>query len=335
MASLLEDPSSWRLRTSGGIPYKLLSVDGSFEHEKADVNLKLLIQSSQLFPFCVESFPPPITVGNITVPQYAKYAGTNLGVKRVQFKSFDEALPVDPFNTDSAAPSFTYFPVLELNVEIGSTPFGSKNPADPFTFLEISAEASGEFIHSPPINMNMQDVEPDPNNPPAPVPPPAVAGGAGGALGAMLTRRIRNRGTPRKIRTPYVPHTVLVPQTTWSVGWKRVNFENFYYVIRPRLEDLLGKVNSEAFQILYAAWPETLLFIGYSFRYNYTWRDGYVDRPFIDLELKFLEKRVLYNGVVRGHQDVWLPGTGWVRLVYNRTGGATYDAADFNTLFAQ
>lgn len=309
MAGVLEDPSQWRLRTNFGIPYKLKTLEGSFEHEKAELNLTMLVASNQLFNLMAEMFPPPISYGNVTIPQYAKYGTTNLGVKRVRFKSFDDNLPIDPFRLDGNAPIGTYFPVLELDVEVSSTPFGSKKPSDPQTFLEISADASGEFVHSPPTNAQFQPVMNDPN---------------GG-------QRVVNNGPPKKSRVPYVPHTVLIPQTSWSISWKRIPFENFRDVIRPRLEYLLGSVNASPFTILYSTWPETLLFVGYSYKYNFTWRDGYVDKPFIDLDLKFLEKRVLWNGIVRGHQDVWRPGVGWDRILIN--GRPTYDGRDFNVMF--
>ena len=322
MAGILEDPSQWRLRTNGGIPYKLKSLEGSFEHEKAELNVNMLVASNRLFHLMAEMFPPPVSYKDITIPQYAKYGTTNLGVKRVRFKSFDPELPIDPFNLDGSAPANTYFPVLELDIEVGSTPFGSKRPDDPFTFLEISAEASGEFIHSPPTNTAGQDIEQTTD----PVQGPQ-------SFGPFAKGRVTKKGKPKPIRTPYVPHTVLVPQTTWSVGWKRIPFKVFRDKIRGRLETILGTVNSEPFVILYATWPETLLFVGYSYKYSFTWRDGYVDEPFIDLDLKFLEKRVLWSGFVRGHQDVWQPGKGWVRLVFDRTNRPTYDAADFNILF--
>lgn len=329
MAGHLEDPTQWRLRTNGGVPYKLKSLEGEFEFEKAGLNVNMLIASNQLFALMAEMFPPPTVFGDLTIPQYAKYGTTNLGVKRVRFKSFDDNLPIDPFNLDGSAPAGTYFPVLELDVEVGSTPFGSKKGDDPFTFLEISADASGEFIHSPPTAAMTQEAVPNTDTLP------------NGAFGPLPRKAFEAANKPPKpLRVPNIPHTMLVPQTTWSVGWKRLFFENFRDVIRPRLEYLLGKVNSAPFTILYGTWPTTLLFLGYSYKYNYTWRDGYVDKPFVDLDLKFLEKVVIWDGVVRGHQDIWRPGKGWDRLVlkYDRTTGVreyTYQEADFNILFAK
>jgi hypothetical protein len=304
MAGYLEDDTQWRLRTNGGIPFKWLSLEGDFESVKADVNLKLLIQGYNLIPFCVELFPPPIQFGAVSIPQYVQFGNMNLVCKNVRFRSFDVGLPIDPMNFDFSAPVGTYFKTIEVELSLGSSPTGSRNPADPFTFLELSADASGEYIHVPPANTKFQPT--DENGEPD--------------------------GDPTPNRVPILPHTILVPQSTWSVKWSKIPLNIFRNAIQPRIELALGKVNSDVFSILFASYKETLLFTGYSFRYAYTWRDGYVDNPFVDLDMKFLEKRVFFGGKVRGHQDVWRPGVGWDRLLIN--GLPTYEAVDFNTIFA-
>jgi hypothetical protein len=305
MAGYLEDPTQWRLRTLvNNIPYKLLSAEGSFEHVSAAMDIKVLIHTSDLIAFCSELFPAPFMFGAISIPQYVRFGNIgNLVAKSVSFKGFDSGLPTDPTQVDPGAPIGTYFPTLELTIHLSTAPQGS--PTNPVTYLEVSADASGEYIHVPPANTTLQSLNPD---------------------GTPNTTE-----PPRRNRVPILPHTIMVPQTMWSLKWPRIPFFVFRDGIRPRLELALGKVNSEAFSLLYANFPETLLFAGYTYSFAFTWKPGSDDAPFINLDMKFLEKRVLWRGLIRGHQDVWRPGSGWDRLLIN--GQPSYEAVDFNTIF--
>ncbi|MCK5632679.1 hypothetical protein KAH94_02950, partial [bacterium] len=55
-------PSNWRLRTTGGIRYKLLEgfPKGTFEAENGKITEQYVIQSSDLIPFVLESFAPMV-----------------------------------------------------------------------------------------------------------------------------------------------------------------------------------------------------------------------------------------------------------------------------------
>ena len=326
MASYFEDATLWRLRTNlYGIPYKLLSESGMFEFVKASANARVLIRQSDLIQFCTEMLPPPIRWGGITIPQYARFGPSQLCINKINWKSFDDSLPTDPLLVDTTADVGTYYPILELDIELTTTPYGSRDPTDPLTFLEISAESSMQVLYSPPKNATWQNVGED--------------GEAD--------------GEPEANRDPAISHQVMLPQTMWSVGWHKIPLFDFRDIIRPRLESILGKVNSEPFGILYATGPTTLLCVGYSYKYEYSWKDGYVDMPLVDLDIKFLEKNIrkpVYlvpqdvdiNGKpgpnntvifqkIFGHQDFWRPGHGWGRLLID--GKPTFDAIDFNLLF--
>ena len=77
----------------------------------------------------------------------------------------------------------------------------------------------------------------------------------------------------------------------------------------------MGRCNSAVFPLLFNAWPETLLFAGYTYKADYTWRDGQVTIPPITCEMKIIEKRVLWNSKIVGHNHFWRPGKGFERLL--------------------
>lgn len=323
MAGNLEDPSQWRLSTVGGVKYKILKLNGSFEAVTAGLVLSVLVQGSDLIAFGEEMLPPPLTFGSLTIPQYTRFPGTNLIVKKLSVESFDDSLPTDPFGMDSSAPPSTYFKTVKVDIEFGPPPFGEANPADPTTFLEVSASASGEFIHTTGAGVHWiseadkspTDSDDDESS------ASSQSGSAGGGGGGSVNR------------TPNVPCTVLCPQTQWDLKWRMIPFDYFQSTIRPRLNLMIGRVNSKPFSPAYADVPTTLLFTGHNYSYEFTWRNGYVNKPFISLNLKFLEKRILWQGSIRGHNDYWRPGVGWSGILIN--GRPPYERADFNALFAR
>lgn len=332
MSGLIENPTAWRLRSpDGAVPFKYLGVEGSFENENAGVTLKAIIPARSLIAFCGETFPPSVVVGNISIPQSKTLPGLpGLIAKRVAFKGQIDGKPVDPFGFDPAAPTGTYQDTIEVTVEYGprspQRPQPSQN--NPFTFLEITGNTTGEIINTTAprakwltktSNKTEEEEQEDP---------------------AGKDANVATDSDEEAQKDPTVPVMIVVPQTEWTVKWKQVPAETFQNVLVTRLRWALGRVNSTAMSLLFNAEPTTILFTGYNYTQAYSWRDGLISSPPIDVEMKFTEKRVVWNNVIRGHNDFWRPGKGWETLILekNRVTGAkryAYESRDLNVLFRQ
>ena len=93
-------------------------------------------------------------------------------------------------------------------------------------------------------------------------------------------------------------------------------------------------MNSLPLPFLYNAQPETVLYAGQSTSNSYSWRDDNVNSSPIDLSMKLIEKRVVWRGITVGHNHVWEPGKGWVRvLIGPDKDEPMYRRTDFNFLF--
>lgn len=330
--SQFELPSTWRLGTSGGIPYRFMGMDGTFTDEDGSANWRAIIPATSLVAFVTELFPAPLVVGNKVIPRGATMPGfPGMNAKRVRFKAQDDALPIDPFSYDPGAAAGTYNSFIEVDVEFG-TGFKQPNPDDPRTFLEITATASGEYLHAaipgakwvPQTNENSADsnVNADDDF--------LIADPDTGELKNPDTKI--KKGDEEVNRSPDVPHATLVPTTEWNLKWTQIPYDTFFNTIIHRVRLLLGKVNSTTWSVLFNARPETLLFAGYSYSTQYTWRDDQVETPPVQLEIKILEKRVIWKGVICGHNHFWRPGKGWQILLIDGTNKA-FGGYDFNFLF--
>ena len=333
MASNFDNPSLWRLTTNAGLRYKMLDMEGGVEDEHGYVNIRLLIQSSSLLAFFAEFLPPPITVGNISVPQGSILPGfPTLPVKKITFKSFDgQDKPIDPFGFDIGAPAGTYSPVVEVNVNYDSNvKKSSPTSSDPQTFLEISSVSKMEFMHTTAPNAKwLPRKNPDLPNPDDDQTP--------GAWADAQTSRIVSP-TPvdqptEENRDPTAPVTIAVPLTEWRVRWPQVPYDLFSNVMIHRLRMMHGRVNDANMPLLFYATPETILFTGYSQQQRHTWRDGFTSTPPLSVEMTFLEKRVVWGGVIRGHNDFWRPGKGWETLLIDGVNKA-HKSWNLNLLFS-
>ena len=317
MAANFEDPDSWRLRLNG-VPVKYLGTDGNFDANTGSVTYKALIPSGRIVDFLEGLFPPPLTVGNLSVPQSTALPGMpGLIARKMSFKG-QMTEPTDPFGFDSTAPTGTYQPVIEVVIEYGMSRLQSPNPNDPKTFLEISSQASGEYlkVETPnakwhhkaesPATPQPDSTAPSNNNSIRPADVDAVPPGAS-----------PNASSKEAVKNPNTPITVLVPETEWTVKWNQIPYQYFVDVLIYRLKWCLGRVNSTYFPILFNADPETILFMGWNYTENFTWRDTYIEKPPINLEMKFKEKRVVNNGIVCGWNHAWRMKDGWNYLLLN------------------
>lgn len=345
MASNFDDPSLWRLLI-GTVPFKMMEVDGDFEPESANITMRGLIPADRLVEFAVGAFPPPIQVGNISVPQPFGLPGLPAMVcRKMSFKSFVDGKPIDPFGFDSGASSDTYGKVIEVNLEFGASPIQQPDPEDPNTFLEITGNSSGNFLHSPAPNAKWKVKERNPTDPPDGQAPGVGTGFTPPEPGVELgtasnendfVHSSSSQSTARNSRPvnsdPTTSVTIVAPQTEWTIKWKQIPYEVWVNKLVVRLRWLLGRVNSEKFPILFNALPETLLFVGFNYTQTYTWRDGLISAPPIDLEMKIIEKHVIWNGVIRGHNDFWRPGVGWETLLIDGV-RPSYEGRDFMVMF--
>jgi hypothetical protein len=322
------DYSSWRQDTNGGIKYRFLGSAGNFTADEGEVTWRAIFRGQDLIPLLQELFPPPLILyGNIAIPQ----AGTMPGVpsftaRKISYKSLDgNDLPIDPFSQDGAAVDGTYGSLITVEVSFGPSNKPKGNPNDPRTFLEISSNEGGHFIYAPPTGTsNTTDTNSEGDD-------DQTQGGP------VQSIRMKPKGTvvpgeAEPNRHPQVPSLVLVPTTEWSITWKQIPFEIFKHTIIWRMRLLSGRVNSDNLPWLLDAQPDTVLFNGFTYKESYTWRDGKVNAPPIDVTMKLSEKRVYWKGIVCGHQHDWYPGQGWRRVTLE-DGSPKYRRFTFSDVF--
>jgi hypothetical protein len=311
VTSTTDNPSAWRLTTVGGVKYRFLGMDGSFDPEGGEISWRGLFQAADLLTVLVELFPPPLELGNVTIPTGGFMPGIpNFIAKKVGFKTQEGVdLPIDPFAADVGAALGTYHGLIELDITFGPSNKREPDPNDPRTFLEIKSKTGGEFIYiSPDQNTKLQ---PETNNlgsadedPSDPTLDPDTARRLGMVTGET---KIANRN-------PIIPTVIFVPKTEWTITWKQIPYEHFRNTVVWRLRIMNGRVNSKEIPFMFDAEPETLLFAGFDYGESYTWRDGKVNVPPIDVTFKLIEKRLIWNGVTIGHNHSFDPKRGWVRV---------------------
>lgn len=337
------DYASWHLKTNGGLKYRFLGMDGDFNPDGGTILWRALIRTQDLVLAAQEMFPPPYEIGGMSFPQPGRMPGFPQFVgKNIRFKSFEgQKQPIDPFNADTDSNfADSYGEFVEIEVEFGSSNKPQPNLADPRTFLEISADVGGEFIHAPSYSTLVYEevVDEETGGPSVPLEDDAEDDADDQAPGGWIDNegnlRVKSRETGEKytIRVPSAPFLVLQPITNWTVTWRQIPYHIFRRVTVNRLRVLNGRVNSAPIPFLFNAPPETILFAGFKYTESYTWRDGFINTPPIDVEIKLVEKRVLWKGIVAGHNHLWYPGEGWMRVRLG-DGSNPYRGFDFNWLF--
>ncbi len=286
MSSVYEDPSTWRLRTTGSrqVPYRIIGTDGSFEAESASAQMTILIPANRLLDFATEMFPPVYMSGGFPYyPARGRIGGTPLQAIRINWKGHIDGKPVDPLRIDRNPPENTYQEVCEVTVQFQTLDANKDepDPNNPETFLDISCAGAGEFIHTT-------------------APDGEWVGGENGD------------GVPNELMSTSV--SIMVPESEWNVSWARVPVQYWTSTLKNKLRAALGKVNSGSMPIFFDAPTETVLFLGYTMSREYTWRE---QQPPFKLNLKFLEKHISDNGSVYGHNHFWKADEGWTRLLIN------------------
>lgn len=352
MAGYQEDPTKWRLKTSDGIPYKVLGMTGGYDRDAGKIQVEVLIPSSSLDDFLPFIFPPPVQIGYILYPKATSLPGIpSLVATSLTFKSQDEQLPIDPYGFDPNAPSGTYYGILHLSIEYDTlTKQRKPNPNDPRTFLEISSNVSGEFLHTTMPNGHFvveanKNVDTDGDG----VPDisdadltDAYSGPGDQLIGVYVDPETKEeqRGpitiySDKVIKNPNVPIMITVPTTEFTVRYPQIDYEYFYNVFSHRLDAAMGKVNLKQVKWLHGGTERgTLLFAGYSHQERSTWRSGKLNYPPVTVEMKIIRKRIIWDGVIKGHQHVWNPKNGWEKVKLKESPTKyLYEEYDINRLF--
>ncbi len=361
MATDPYNPSTWRLTTAGGIPYRILDVSGSSEQDTTSVTEVYLVQATSILQFIIESFPPPLVVNGIPFYRNRRLPGLpNLSTRRISWERFIDGLPIDPFQTDTVAPAKTYPDLARVTIE-----YSNVREPDENSFLHISGNVAGEFLHVALPKATTVNEE------------AGESSSSGGASGNPNTRTTLSAAQ-------------LVPEIEWTIRWDQVGRKFFKETLLPRLREALGKVNSKPWPLLFQEgerngrvavepqqWAETLLFVGFTFEETFQVNaliplepieeserdkikrekleaDQDAKLPPVRLEMKFLEKRVedyLRDSttgqiviskvddktkvtVVYGHNHIWNDDQGGWRKVYvSGKLRSLYEHYDFNKLF--
>lgn len=310
----MENVNAWRLRTAGGIPYRLFegSPGGGFSEEDADATEVYIIQASRLNDFILESFPNPAVVrgDGWSFQKKRKMPGPNLlYTTKVTYDGFPKGVPIDPWENDTNAPSGTYAEFLKVTISYATNKDqGNKEDDDPGggddggdddeDFYQVSAQASGEFFTLPTRGLTWADEDDYPGRPP------------------KDREAIDDVLVPASMIIPEIEYTVTYPfLTPWMTR-----------VLVHRYRQTMGGVNDNPLAVFLNAPAETILCVGFSYTWKNTWRTG---NSKIDFEGRFLEKSPEPGA---GHNHFWRPGVGWAKI-RKPDGEFVYGEMPFGPLF--
>jgi len=297
------------LRNASGIPYSLRQGYPTFKMSDEGVSAveEYVINLDDMNAFYLLSMPPPIVFGdNVQLFNRRNMPGTlNLPTKNLEFRPLADDLPQDPFGVDPPGYNNPYL-IAKINYETNPiNSGGGVDPADPTTFLEVSFDATAEFLKIPSNKTNFVTAE------------NATAQGradrCGGSLNADADRTAAGNNVEIEVKAneanidTEVPTTILIPTTTYTVTWKLALNPNF-----ALFRSLIGRVNTFTDPLFFDAPPETILFVGYSGSRSFLW-DGEGETTITpwNLTFKFIGKHVEdADGAVYGWQHIYRPSSG-------------------------
>lgn len=293
--------SLWTHTTTGGIPYKLVKQTGGIQEYQTSAQEEIIIQSNRLSAFQSECFPSPVIgFGGLYYPPRRRFPGqSHLHVTDLSWEALDDGLPVMPFR-DGSAP--TYYEHVRVRLQYAPVPFDdTEDPSDPLTFLQISANIAGTYIH-----------------------------------GELRGAKDENG---KDIPEPDTPRLVLETLVEWTLRWPMIPTEWFDDVLMPRMRAKAGFINDAASRIWKNAPAETILFTGFDFSTERNWSpdEGETRAP-TNCTMKFIEKNFQHNGKQVTHNHIWLPpdkdgnARGWNK-VQIEPGRFTYETADLDAIF--
>ena len=266
----MQDPSDWTLTSPGGIKHRLIQQKGNFGQENASWTQEIIIQSIDFEAFILECFPQPIDVGDGTIEYPRRFypAGLpSLECQKVDVEGLTSGKPIDPYaaGTDLFAPELydkTFEPYLRVTIQYGTSPANdmARDKSKPLTFLEINASESGEFLSH---EVNQEDVEWEDDD--------------------------GESGRPDEKDTD-LHRTIVATEVEWTCRWPQIPFTFFQTILKGRLHEAMGKVNDDTIALFGNAPAETILFLGYSRKYEFTWRRGFSGVSPVEVTIRFLEK---------------------------------------------
>ena len=316
----MQDPAEWKLTSPGGVRHKLIRQWGSFGREDASWNMEICIQSWDLMAFVAECFPTPFRMGAFVVyPRRFCPAGLpTLECKTVSAEEFTSGKPIDPFGAGislytAEEYNATYEPYLRLSLSFGPSPSNDQEPdqSNPFTWLEISAGESGEFLTADVNQSQVRWVDKNGNSEP-----------------------------PGENDTP-VSQGITEKRLEWTCKWPQIPFDFFQDVLVGRMRAVMGQVNDAAMELFGDAPIETIMFLGCQESYEYTWREGRSGTSPVQATLRFAEKNFVgrqkaiptinWQDVQVTHNHMWRPNHGWQRMLVG--GEPLYKSGDLNSIF--
>ncbi len=236
----------FHLVTATGIPYRLISSAGSSDGTVETAQEVYLMDDDHVAAFLRESFPATTVTSGVPITNTRPMPGrTRLRTVNVTWEPFIQGKPIDPFFYDNAiAPAVhneTYGDLVQVTIDY-SNEVEEQDPEDPDTYLEITANAAGEYLHiaTPEAKFNSATRSSD---------------------GSTI---VNGTDSPNTYPTG-VPATIIVTETEWTVTWKRVDRQWFDDVLISRLRNAQGAVNSSKMPLLKDAFPETILFGGFTY----------------------------------------------------------------------
>lgn len=297
MPSNIYDPSTWTSETFGGIPYRLMEgfPKLTFLEDGMSATEEYLIRTTDLQLFAIESFPPAAQFGDLLLkaPNRQMPGVFGLLTKEVSAEPFPGDRPMDPFFVadDSNPPTFAPLTKVTIAYEVKANSAES-DETDPESFLVHSITAGGEYLTIPPDTVQSKDKaapadrdgdgHPDTSNPD----------------GSPIEIKDEPAADLKKLN---VPITKIVPTIEHSLEWSKCPVPPWGH-----LRYAMGKVNSDQIPLFFNAPAETVLFLGFSAKQEWTW-DG--RKPWT-LSMKFSERAIVEKGYRMTWNHFWIPGKG-------------------------
>ncbi len=308
--SVNESSANWKLSTPGGIKYKLIEgfPRGSFDEENGEIEEQYVIRANQLAAFVNESFPPVIVLGGFWFFQGKRVCPHHafLFTKRISFEPLEPGKPCDPYNVHGGLTDTDTY-AEHLKITINYSVDEQNNNDDNESFLTVSADNSGEWL---------------------------VIDAAEDSLWEFcgnLADLQRLAGLPpgEPIEEFQLPASQLVPKTRWNVKWPKFP-DTLLAIVIDRCRDAFGKVNSEIMPLFNNAVPDSILFTGFSYTKEYSWKEA----PAVSMDMMFEEKFIKDASICQDdvtHQHIYRPGSGFQKLLINDD--YLYKTNDHNRLF--
>lgn len=288
-----------RRSSPGGISYALLENSPRItitEEENSAVE-DWLIEAAKVNDLALEVSPPPTIVGGIIFkPPGFKMPGTVLVSEEVTFEPHGNALPMDPFNSDSDAPEGTYekYAKATITYRLNRNSNDDDDPDDPTTFLTHTINAGAKILAFPPQNTTLNNL---PN------------------------------------REVNIPISKVVPTVEHSLKWDYVLTPNWALILSYLGRT---NTNTLQFDTGFFAAPNTVLFTGVSGTKRYLWDGFETSSDPWELDFKFSQRYITDPHVVNGPagwNHVFNPRTGLWEIVRLANGNPLYTSSPLENLF--